>query len=905
MRGRVIANRRTVSVKGINMKTRFITKVAAFAACALLSPLGLLAAEVSVATTDELLAVIADANAGTETTVINLAAGTYELPVGADSDSDNVLFKLSAPVQIVGANCETTILTIEIPADNANARKKKVFFVLDHENALLKNVTVTGYYPQTDYKGAVHVVSGTVEACIFKTNNGDSNARVNGVSLKGGKLVNSRVGSSNSGVGVYVDGAATVENCVISGCKNVQIFGAGLYMTSSAKNAVVRNCLIYGNSSTADRGGVQVAGGLLEHCTICENSPRGIYVQNTPVIRNCIIWENGTSAHSFPANATVAQNILENSLTGGDEGNVYFDPLFSDPENGDFTLRSDSPAINAAIVADEDNPVTTDILGNPRSDPDLGCYEYQVPVGEVLCLIQATETVGFGRLEPTFTVSISGGAPDAAYTYQWYVDGQAIAGETGASATIPFNDFGHYVVTAIITDSPGKETTSAPCTVSVGARKLYCNTTGNGTWPYDTPDKATNDVCEILVSAVRVTGEQTEIEVGSGAYPINDDYAYLENVKLYAADASVKPSFHANRPNGNAAAFHAAGGSVIEGFAFTNWTLSAKSCVTVEGGSTIRDCIFDGVTNAVGGAALTLKNATGDGLVVRNNYSESNGGGVFLFGKYALLNSEVCNNACSGNGGGIMHETNSADSNGPSSISNCVVRGNIAGLKKDGSFNASAQGGGIFLGRPLRGIYDTEIIDNYSYGEGGGVYIPNFQMMFVDCLIAGNRAAKASSAQGVHIEIGASLFYNCTITANGSESDGTGVGVIIDGMQINKIHNTIISGNYGTEAIVNDATQFFNSCVPIDAITVDAATGKDANGNIKANPLFGSKYRLSPDSPCKNAGNNAYLTIKNDVTSNQSVTLTTDLDGNPRVNRHVVDMGCYEQFNVGMAIILR
>jgi hypothetical protein len=58
-------------------------------------------------------------------------------------------------------------------------------------------------------------------------------------------------------------------------------------------------------------------------------------------------------------------------------------------------------------------------------------------------------------------------------------------------------------------------------------------------------------------------------------------------------------------------------------------------------------------------------------------------------------------------------------------------------------------------------------------------------------------------------------------------------------------------------------------------------------GNIDAEPLFVDtngwrNLRLQPDSPCINAGNNAY------------VFTATDLDGNPRILGGTVDMGAYE-----------
>ena len=61
------------------------------------------------------------------------------------------------------------------------------------------------------------------------------------------------------------------------------------------------------------------------------------------------------------------------------EGNIDADPLFVDPDNGDYHLRDDSPCISAGIMT-PDVP-DTDIEGNPRpnppgSNPDIGAYEH-------------------------------------------------------------------------------------------------------------------------------------------------------------------------------------------------------------------------------------------------------------------------------------------------------------------------------------------------------------------------------------------------------------------------------------------------------------------------------------------------------------------------------------------------
>ena len=63
----------------------------------------------------------------------------------------------------------------------------------------------------------------------------------------------------------------------------------------------------------------------------------------------------------------------------------------------------------------------------------------------------------------------------------------------------------------------------------------------------------------------------------------------------------------------------------------------------------------------------------------------------------------------------------------------------------------------------------------------------------------------------------------------------------------------------------------------------DVQGGWAGEGNIDADPLFAdADGRLSPGSPCIDAGNNS------------TVTVTTDLDGNPRIVGIAVDMGAFE-----------
>ncbi len=141
------------------------------------------------------------------------------------------------------------------------------------------------------------------------------------------------------------------------------------------------------------------------NCVFFEDNYLAMYWSHwsgNPVFNNCVFKNMGndwldTNGYSNAYNAVSFNHCLfhndeglavQSCVKSGVDGCLYADPLFTDADNGDFTLRAGSPCIDAGdgIVAPE-----TDYYGQPRQDirevadtgiagesgavPDIGIHE--------------------------------------------------------------------------------------------------------------------------------------------------------------------------------------------------------------------------------------------------------------------------------------------------------------------------------------------------------------------------------------------------------------------------------------------------------------------------------------------------------------------------------------------------
>jgi hypothetical protein len=210
----------------------------------------------------------------------------------------------------------------------------------------------------------------------------------------------------------------------------------------------VTNVLVADNESEDEIGGVAIEGGddpaLLTQVTVANNvadKNEGEEVvffggQAFPEIRNSIFWGGGENSDAVYITNTAIDPLFESTLVQGgvpegavDGGGVLDeDPLFIDPENGDFGLSDGSPAIDAGdndhlpedpFDLDENGithePLPIDLASEPRAQDatgggfivDMGAYETSGEVEEVPQVVFEPTSIDFGVVtDPTIKTVI-------------------------------------------------------------------------------------------------------------------------------------------------------------------------------------------------------------------------------------------------------------------------------------------------------------------------------------------------------------------------------------------------------------------------------------------------------------------------------------------------------------------
>ena len=184
-----------------------------------------------------------------------------------------------------------------------------------------------------------------------------------------------KVNSATYGGGIYCeDSSPSLENVILAGNASL-VYGGGIYCEGSSPS--LENVQITNNFSFDLGGGIFCYNGsdpTLKNITLSDNSAAnnggGIYCVSGahPTLINSILLNN------FPqeiflnlwGSVTVNYTNIEGGWTG--TGNIDSDPLFVDPDNGDYHLQRFSPCI------DTGDPVSP--LDPDGTNSDMGAHYY-------------------------------------------------------------------------------------------------------------------------------------------------------------------------------------------------------------------------------------------------------------------------------------------------------------------------------------------------------------------------------------------------------------------------------------------------------------------------------------------------------------------------------------------------
>ena len=336
--------------------------------------------------------------------------------------------------------------------------------------------------------------------------------------------------------------------------------------------------------------------------------------------------------------------------------------------------------------------------------------------------------------------------------------------------------------------------------------------------------------------------------------------------------------------------------TVIKGLTFTGGSSYDGGGILSNGFLQVEDSAFTANSGTYGSAIFNFRgNLVLDRAAVSKN---TTGGAVYsYYGTLTVSDSAFDEN--SGSRGGAIYL-----SNGTASVSGTTFTGHRANyggaIQNVGATltvtGSTITGGGSYYGGAICNygvatLVDTVVSGNNAYYNGGGIYNYLGTLNTTNTLFYGNTGGYGGA---ICNDEGVLTAVNCTLAGNESNYGG---GIFAHGVSseddsqtyVITLCNTIVAANsavYGADIHKNNEFGTVSSAFSLSSFTdwSNSATNYeyDSTRRLFRDPDSGD-YQLASGGQAIDAGGNAFV-----------ATITTDLNGDPRIVNNVVDLGAYE-----------
>ena len=288
---------------------------------------------------------------------------TIQSAIDYSTDGDTVLVSAGTYYENIQINKDITLLSIS----------GRDYTFIDGSN----NNSVIKVYSSCDIEGFT-IQNGNSEKGAGIKNGSEPTEGYGNVNLKDMIFTNNYSSTKGSAIYYYTDQNSTINNVIVKNNENGSANGSAIYVAFNSTN--FNGCEISYNQGNGVV--LEYANSHFNNCTISENIGYGVKIYFGGVyFFNSILYGDSYgeiyNSGSFSAHYCNIQNIPANTSAGSSFYNCIDSlPMFVNQPNGDYSLQSTSPCIDAGDPNSELDPDGTRAdIGAYYFHQNLGCMD--------------------------------------------------------------------------------------------------------------------------------------------------------------------------------------------------------------------------------------------------------------------------------------------------------------------------------------------------------------------------------------------------------------------------------------------------------------------------------------------------------------------------------------------------